>query len=97
MPGIVREGDRHVGHASATPNPFHQTAYVSQLQSSVYVNGKLAIVKGDTTGCGDGAVGSSSVVFINGIGVHRKSDATSGHGSWVPNSALDASGDVICG
>jgi uncharacterized Zn-binding protein involved in type VI secretion len=96
MTGIVREGDKHVGHASFTPNPFHQTAYVSSNQSTVFVNGKLAIVKGDQTGCGDVAVGASSSVFINGIAVHRKSDATSGHGSWIPNSALEASGDVIC-
>jgi uncharacterized Zn-binding protein involved in type VI secretion len=96
MTGIVREGDKHVGHASATPNPFHQTAYVSSKQSTVFVNGELAIVKGDKTGCGDEAVGAASSVFINGIPVHRKFDSTSGHGSWVPNSALQASGDVIC-
>ncbi len=96
MPGVVREGDKHVGHASATPNPFHQTAFVSTNQSSVFVNGKLAIVKGDQTGCGDGAVGAASSVFINGIPVHRTFDSTSGHGSWVPNSTIEASGDVIC-
>jgi uncharacterized Zn-binding protein involved in type VI secretion len=96
MTGVVREGDKHVGHASATPNPFHQTAYVSSLQSSVFVNGKLVIVKGDKTGCGDEAVGAASSVFVNGIPVHRKFDSTSGHGSWFPNSALQASGDVIC-
>ena len=28
MPAVTRVGDKHVGHASPTPNPFHQTAYV---------------------------------------------------------------------
>ena len=30
MPEVTRVGtDTHVGHASPTPNPFHQTAYAS--------------------------------------------------------------------
>ena len=30
MPGIVRVGtDKHVGHASPTPNPFHKTPYAT--------------------------------------------------------------------
>ncbi len=30
MPAVTRVGlDSHVGHASPTPNPFHQTAYAS--------------------------------------------------------------------
>ena len=30
MPEITRVGlDTHVGHASPTPNPFHQTAYAT--------------------------------------------------------------------
>jgi uncharacterized Zn-binding protein involved in type VI secretion len=96
MPGIVREDDKHVGHASGTPNPFHQTGYVATKQSSVYINDKLVILKGDKTACGDEAVGASPSVYINGTPVHRKFDSTSGHGSWVPNSALEASEDVIC-
>ena len=28
MPAVTRVGDKHVGHASTTPNPFHKTAYV---------------------------------------------------------------------
>lgn len=95
MPGIVREGDRHIGHVSPTPNPFHRTAYQASLNNSVYVNGRLAIVKGDQTSCGDTAVGASPNVFINNIQVHRLNDSTSGHGSWVPNAASEASSDVI--
>ena len=92
MPGIVRSGlDRHAGHASPTPSPFHQTNYTGG-SSNVLVNGAKAIRIGDTTSCGDPASGGSSTVFINGIGVHRRGDATSGHGSWVPNSAATGSG-----
>lgn len=94
MPGIVREDDMHIGHASPTPSPFHQTLYVAS-QSTVFVNNKLAIVKGDMTSCGDPAVGSSATVYIGGTLVHRLGDATGGHGSWVPNAAATASGDVI--
>lgn len=98
MPGIVRAGtDSHVGHASATPNPFHKTSYVAQNNTKVYVEGDLAIVDGDKTGCGDPVVGKSSKVFIGGRGVHRKGDATGGHGSWRANSALTGSSKVISG
>jgi hypothetical protein len=39
MPAIVRKNaDKHVGHASPTPNPFHQTAY-AEGSSNVFVNG----------------------------------------------------------
>jgi uncharacterized Zn-binding protein involved in type VI secretion len=95
MPGIVREGDVHVGHASPTPNPFHQTPYVASNNSTVFINNRLAIVKGDTTACGDPAVGASGDVFIGGIAVHRLGDATGGHGTWSGNAAATASGDVI--
>lgn len=95
MPEVVRaNADRHIGHASPTPNPFHRTPYVAGLNSKVYVEGGLAIVEGDTTACGDPAVGKSSKVFIGGIGVHRKGDATGGHGSWVPNAAATGSSKV---
>ena len=95
MPGIVRSGlDRHKGHASPTPSPFHQTNYTGG-SSNVLVNGAKAIRIGDKTTCGDPASGGSSTVFINGIGVHRRGDATSGHGSWVPNSAATGSGNVF--
>ena len=95
VPGVVRMNvDRHVGHASVTPNPFHQTNYV-EGSSDVFVNGSGVVRKGDKTACGDPAVGTSPNVKVNGILVHRLNDATGGHGSWVPNSATTSSGDVI--
>lgn len=95
MPGIVRKyQDKHVGHASATPNPFHQTFY-QKGSPDVFVNGTGAVRIGDTTFCGDAAAKGSPTVFINGIAAHRKGDKTSGHQSWVPNSALTASGNVF--
>jgi hypothetical protein len=94
MPGIVREDDLHVGHASATPNPFHRTTY-KHSQTTVFINSKLVIVEGDRTGCGDPAVGTSPNVYVGGIKVHRLGDATGGHGSWSPNSASTASGNVF--
>jgi uncharacterized Zn-binding protein involved in type VI secretion len=105
MPGIcVDNVDKNIGHASSCPNPFHQGTYKSGLNSSVYVNGHLAIVVGDgMTGCLDKAVGGSSKVFINGISVHRKGDSTSGHdlsgcpGPYPANAALTGSSNVIAG
>lgn len=94
MPGIVRQGDVHAGHASWTVNPFHKTAYVPS-QNTVFVNGRPVIRKGDKTGCGDPAVGSSPDVYVGGILVHRLGDGTGGHKSWVPNRAASASGDVF--
>lgn len=97
MPGVVRaEVDKHIGHASPTPNPFHQFSYTSS-QNTVFCNGKPVVRKGDTTSCGDPAVGSSDTVYAEGKLVHRQGDATGGHGSWVPNAAATGSGDVICG
>lgn len=83
---IIRTGDFHIGHASPTPNPFHQTAYISG-QTKVSVAGSLAVRIGDSTACGDVAVVGSTKVIIAGSGAHRNGDATSGHGSWVPNVA----------
>ena len=95
MPGIVRVGlDAHIGHASTTPNAFHQTKY-AEGSPDVYVNGAKAVRIGDTTSCGDPATGSSPDVYVNGILVHRLSDATDGHGSWVPNAATTASTNVF--
>ena len=75
VPGVVRMNvDRHVGHASVTPNPFHQTNYV-EGSSDVFVNGSGAVRKGDKTACGDPAVGTSPNVKVNGILVHRLNDA----------------------
>lgn len=98
MPGIVRAGsDSHIGHASFTPNPFHRSSYVAGGNTKVFVEGDLAIVDGDSTGCGDPVIGKSSKVFIGGLGVHRQGDATGGHGSWIPNSAASGSSKVSCG
>ena len=95
MPGIVRVGlDSHVGHASVTPNPFHQTSYAVG-SPDVYVNGAKVVRIGDTTACGDPAVVGSPDVWANGIKVHRLNDGTAGHGSWVPNMATTASGNVF--
>ena len=97
MPEVTRVGlDSHVGHASPTPNPFHQTPY-SSGSNDVFTNGAKTVRIGDTTSCGDPATGGSTTVFVNGIGVHRKGDATGGHGSWVPNSSASGSSDVFAG
>lgn len=90
------DSDKHIGHASPTPNPFHQTAYAVG-SDNVITNGKKTVRKDDTTYCGDPAVGCSSKVIVNGRGVHRKGDGTGGHGSWVPNSSSSGSDNVIAG
>lgn len=98
MPEVVRDGtDTHIGHASSTPNPFHKTPYEASTNSKVYVEGDLAIVDGDSTKCGDPVDGFSGKVFAMGKGVHRKGDATSGHGSWSGNAAATGSGKVSAG
>ena len=51
----------------------------------------------DSTSCGDPATGGSGTVFVNNKPVHRKGDATGGHGSWVPNSSAEGSPDVFAG
>ena len=97
MPEVTRVGvDSHIGHASPTPNPFHQTPYASG-SPDVFTNGAKTVRIGDSTGCGDPATGGSSTVKVNGIGVHRKGDSTGGHGSWVGNKSASGSADVIAG
>ena len=97
MPEVTRVGtDTHVGHASPTSNPFHQTAYASG-SPDVFTNGAKTVRIGDSTSCGDPATGGSATVKVNGIGVHRKGDATGGHGSFVPNSSASGSANVIAG
>ena len=97
MPEVTRVGlDSHIGHASPTPNPFHQTPYASG-SPNVFTNGAKTVRIGDSTGCGDPATGGSSTVKVNGIGVHRKGDATGGHGSWVANASASGSPNVIAG
>ena len=97
MPEVTRVGDdSHIGHASPTPGPFHQTAYATG-SPNVKVNGSLCTRIGDTTVCGDPATAGSATVFANGIKVHRKGDATGGHGSWVPNASASGSPNVFAG
>ena len=88
--------DSHVGHASPTPNPFHQTSYATG-SGDVFCNGAAVVRIGDKTSCGDPAVGGSGTVFVNGKGVHRKDDATGGHGSWVANASASGSPTVSAG
>ena len=65
MPAVTRVGlDSHVGHASPTPNPFHQTASATG-SGDVFTNGASTTRIGDTTSCGDPATGSGTV-FVNG-------------------------------
>ena len=97
MPAVTRVGlDKHIGHASSTPNPYHQTSYATG-SPNVFTNGAKTVRIGDTTACDDPATGGSSSVFVNGIGVHRKGDGTGGHGSWVPNSSASGSENVFAG
>ena len=97
MAEVTRVGtDSHVGHASPTPNPFHQTSYASG-SPDVFTNSAKTVRIGDSTSCGDPATGGSATVKVNGIGVHRKGDATGGHGSFVPNSSASGSANVIAG
>ena len=97
MPAVCRvELDKHIGHASDTPNPFHSTAY-DEGSPDVYTNSKKTVRIGDKTICKDPATGGSTTVFVNNIGVHRTGDATGGHGSWVPNSAATGSDNVFAG
>ena len=94
MPEVVRTNvDKHKGHASPTPNPFHQEAYTVG-SPDVFTNFEKTVRIGDTTKCGDPATGGSLSVWINNIPVHRKDDATGGHGSWVANAAASGSSDV---
>lgn len=93
MPGIVRLYDTHIGHSGSNV-PFHKTYYAAG-SPNVFANGRNVIRKGDRCACGDPAVGCSSTVFANNIPVHRKSDATGGHGPWVPNANETASDNVL--
>ena len=97
MAAVTRVGlDKHIGHASPTPNPFHSTPYAVG-SNNVFTNSAKTVRIGDTTGCGDPATGGSGTVYVNGIGVHRKGDGTGGHGSWVPNSSASGSDNVFAG
>ena len=98
MPGVVRQNiDKHIGHASSTSNPFHQTPYSTAGQSKVLAENANVVVAGGSTSCGDGVSGKSGKVFAEGKGIHRKGDGTSGHGSWPGNAAQSGSSKVIAG
>lgn len=95
MPAVTRVGkDKHVGHASPTPNPFHQTAYAVG-SPNVFTNDAKTVRVGDSTSCGDPATQGSPNVFVNNIAVHRKNDATGGHGSFVANQSASGSPNVF--
>ena len=95
MPAVVRTNkDNHVGHASPSPGPFHQTNYAVG-SPDVFTNNENTVRIGDTTYCGDPASAGSPDVYVNNIPVHRKGDATAGHGSWVPNRANTGSPNVF--
>ena len=95
MPSVVRANvDKHVGHESPTPGAFHQTAY-AEPGITVFVNDEQVIRKGDTTTCGDPAVGSATNVYAEDKLIHQKGDATGGHESWVANKAASGSPDVF--
>ena len=95
MPAVTRVGkDKHVGHASPTPNPFHQTAYAVG-SPNVFTNDAKTVRVGDSTSCGDPATQGSPNVFVNNVAVHRKNDATGGHGSFVANQSASGSPNVF--
>lgn len=97
MPEVTRvTADMHIGHLCPEIPDFHKTAY-STGSSDVLTNGLKTVRIGDVTVCGDPAVVGSSTVFVNGKAVHRKGDATGGHGCWVPNKSESGSPDVIAG
>ena len=90
------DADRHFGHASPTPNPFHQTNYATGSPNT-FTNGHKNVRVGDQTYCTDVAIEGSSTVFVNGKRQHRRYDATRGHESWVPNFALTGSPNTFAG
>lgn len=94
MPGVVRVGDdQHQGHAG--PNvPFHKTSY-GRGSPNVFTNNDATVRIGDTCVCGDPAVAGSGTVFVNNRAVHRRGDATGGHGPWRPNAAATGSPNVF--
>ena len=67
------------------------------LRPNVNVNGAKVVRVDDTTSCGDPATAGSGTVKVNGKPIHRKGDATGGHGSWVPNTSSAGSPDVNAG
>ena len=95
MPRVTRVNkDRHIGHPSVTPNPFHRTAYATG-SPNVYTNDEWTTRIGDITYCTDVAVEGSPNVYVNDIKVHRLHDGTGGHSSWVPNASSEGSPNVF--
>ena len=79
---VIVNGAPAIRMATTVPGQFQVDNRVTppiQLTIPVYT--------GDKTACGDAAVGGSLKVIIAGKGVHRVGDVTSGHLSWVPNTA----------
>ena len=98
MAKVSTSAHKHVGHASPTPNAEHRTPYkASQTAVSIEGRGNCVIRAGDATACGDPVVGVSSKVFVGGKGVHRKGDATGGHGTWPANASSEGSSKVDAG
>lgn len=93
---VCTTDDKHFGHASPTPNPYHQTKYVAS-QTGVTAMGSPMITQGDATACGDPVVGFSTLVTVGGKGVHRQFDATGGHGTWIANAAATGRSSVKAG
>ncbi len=97
MPLVSTTADMHIGHASSTPNPFHQTNYKAS-QTKVKAGGNPVIRDGDATGCGDPVAGFSSKVKVAGKGVHRMTDATGGHDChFLPNASESGHAKVNAG
>ena len=96
MPEVSTTAHRHIGHASSTPNQEHRTPYKAS-QTKVTAEGNAVIRAGDATACGDPVAGVSSKVFVGGKGVHRKGDATGGHGTWPANASSEGSSKVTAG
>lgn len=96
MPQVVRKNvDNHYGH-SGPGAPYHKTFY-NTGSDTVFVNNEPIVRIGDKLLCGDQATTGSSTVFANNIGVHRKDDQTSGHGTWEPSFAASGSPNVYSG
>lgn len=55
----------------------------------------LTVRISDITECTDVAIQGSPDIVVNGLPIHRRTDATGGHGCWPPNAALTGSGDTF--
>ena len=96
MPGIARSGTDYATTHSNGGTVHINPKYVGG-SGNVLVNGKAAMRKGDSAGCGEVITGASGTVLINGKGVHRKGDSLDAHNTFSPSVCGSASGDVIAG